>query len=67
MRDDICVPCLMKNVTAAIIERDGRYLLARRAPGQSLADYWESPGGEIEANETPESLSDQGVKESTEY
>ena len=44
----------MKNVTAAIIERDGRYLLARRAPGQNLAGYWEFPGGKIEANETPE-------------
>ena len=42
----------MKNVTAAIIERDGRYLLARRAPGQNLAGYWEFPGGKVEANET---------------
>ena len=44
----------MKNVTAAIIEHDGRYLLARRAPEQNLAGYWEFPGGKIEANETPE-------------
>ena len=44
----------MKNVTAAIIEHDDRYLLARRAPGQNLAGYWEFPGGKIEANETPE-------------
>ena len=42
----------MKNVTAAIIERDGRYLLARRAPGQNLAGYWDFPGGKVEANET---------------
>ena len=44
----------MKNVTAAIIERDGRYLLARRAPEKNLAGFWEFPGGKIEANETPE-------------
>ena len=42
----------MKNVTAAIIEHDGRYLLARRAPEQNLAGYWEFPGGKVEANET---------------
>jgi 8-oxo-dGTP diphosphatase len=44
----------MKSVTAAIIKRDGRYLLARRAPRENLAGFWEFPGGKIEANETPE-------------
>jgi len=44
----------MKNVTAAIIEHNGRYLLARRSEGQNLAGFWEFPGGKIEANETPE-------------
>jgi 8-oxo-dGTP diphosphatase len=42
----------MKNVTAAIVEREGRYLLARRAPGQNLAGFWEFPGGKVEADET---------------
>ena len=42
----------MKNVTAAIIQRDDKYLLARRAPGQNLAGYWEFPGGKVEADET---------------
>ena len=42
----------MKNVTAAIIEHDGRYLLARRAPEQNLAGYWEFPGGKVETDET---------------
>ena len=40
----------MKNVTAAIIEWDGKYLLARRAPGENLAGFWEFPDGKIEAN-----------------
>ena len=44
----------MKKVTAAIIERDGRYLLARRAPDQNLAGFWEFPGGKVEADETVE-------------
>ncbi len=43
----------MKSVTAAIIVREGRYLLARRSEGQNLAGFWEFPGGKIEANETP--------------
>ena len=42
----------MKSVTSAIIEHDDRYLLARRAPGQNLAGYWEFPGGKVEADET---------------
>lgn len=44
-------PCV---VTAAIIERQGRFLIARRAPGQKHAGAWEFPGGKIEANESPE-------------
>jgi 8-oxo-dGTP diphosphatase len=44
----------MKVVTAAIIERDGRYFLARRAPGQSLEGFWEFPGGKVEPGELPE-------------
>lgn len=31
---------------------DGRYLMARRAPEQHLAEFWEFPGGKQEENET---------------
>ena len=41
-------------VTAAIIIRDGCALLARRPQGDSLAGYWEFPGGKIEPGETPQ-------------
>jgi len=41
------------NVTAAIIERDNRYLIAKRK-GKHFAGKWEFPGGKIEAGETPE-------------
>ncbi len=44
----------MKEVTAAIIAREGRILLLRRAPGQKHAGFWEFPGGKTEAGETPQ-------------
>jgi len=39
-------------VTAAIIEKNGLILAARRKAGSHLAGYWEFPGGKIEAGET---------------
>jgi 8-oxo-dGTP diphosphatase len=42
----------MITVTAAIIEKDGLILAARRKPGRHLAGYWEFPGGKLEPEET---------------
>lgn len=42
------------DVAAAIIEKDGKVLAARRAPGRHLAGLWEFPGGKVEERETPE-------------
>jgi mutator protein MutT len=39
-------------VTAAVIERDDRFLLTRRQPGVHLQGYWEFPGGKCEPGET---------------
>jgi mutator protein MutT len=41
-------------VTAAVIERDGRYLVTRRLKGTHLAGMWEFPGGKREEGETLE-------------
>jgi mutator protein MutT len=39
---------------AAVIERNGRFLLSRRLHGTHLAGLWEFPGGKCEQHETHE-------------
>jgi 8-oxo-dGTP diphosphatase len=39
-------------VTAAVIERDGAFLLTRRLDGTHLAGHWEFPGGKLHVGET---------------
>ena len=41
-------------VAAALIDVDGRVLLARRPTDRFLGGLWEFPGGKMEAGETPE-------------
>ena len=38
----------------ALIDPDGRVLLAQRPEGKSMAGLWEFPGGKVESGETPE-------------
>jgi 8-oxo-dGTP diphosphatase len=38
----------------ALVDPDGRVLLAQRPPGKSMAGLWEFPGGKVETGETPE-------------
>jgi len=39
---------------AALIDPDGRVLMATRPPGRSMAGLWEFPGGKVGPDETPE-------------
>lgn len=39
-------------VVAAVVERDGCYLITQRRPGAVLPNLWEFPGGRVEAGET---------------
>ena len=38
----------------ALIDPDGRVLLAQRPEGKAMAGLWEFPGGKVEPGETPE-------------
>ena len=41
-------------VAVALVDTDGRVLLAQRPPGRSMAGLWEFPGGKVEPGESPE-------------
>lgn len=41
-------------VAAALVDTDGRVLIAQRPPGKALAGLWEFPGGKLDPGERPE-------------
>jgi len=41
-------------VACALVDDDGRVLIAKRPEGRSMAGLWEFPGGKIEPGERPE-------------
>lgn len=41
-------------VACALVDSDGRILLAQRPEGKSMAGLWEFPGGKLDEGETPE-------------
>lgn len=41
-------------VAVALVDVDGRVLLAQRPEGKAMAGLWEFPGGKVHAGETPE-------------
>ena len=53
MSQDNALPVVLV-VAAALIDPDGRVLIAQRPPGKAMAGLWEFPGGKIEPDETPE-------------
>lgn len=51
------------DVVCAIIEHEGRFLVARRGAGRHLAMKWEFPGGKVEAGETHEAALERELQE----
>ncbi|PDQ18803.1 8-oxo-dGTP diphosphatase MutT [Mesorhizobium sanjuanii] len=45
---------LLLVAACALVDADGRVLLAQRPQGKQLAGLWEFPGGKVEPGETPE-------------
>ena len=48
---------------AAIVDVDGRVLIAQRPPGKSMAGLWEFPGGKVDPGEVPEAALARELKE----
>lgn len=53
----------MKKVTAALLIKDNKILIAKRKATDKLANKWEFPGGKIEEGETPEECLRREMKE----
>lgn len=47
----------------ALVDVDGRVLIAKRPEGKSMAGLWEFPGGKVEPGETPEQALVRELKE----
>lgn len=47
-KSEVAIP-----VVAALIERDGKILIAQRPPSSWMEGYWEFPGGKLNAGEDP--------------
>jgi 8-oxo-dGTP diphosphatase len=50
-------------VAVALVDADGRVLLAERPAGKSMAGLWEFPGGKVRAGEAPEAALIRELKE----
>ena len=62
LMSSIGVKATMVKVTAAVIELDGKVLIAKRSKGR-FAGKWEFPGGKVEPNETPEECLERELRE----
>ncbi|MBV9051843.1 MAG: (deoxy)nucleoside triphosphate pyrophosphohydrolase [Hyphomicrobiales bacterium] len=56
-------PPILLVVACALVDADGRVLIAERPAGKALAGLWEFPGGKLEPNEEPETSLVRELKE----
>lgn len=54
---------LLLVAAVALVDIDGRVLIAQRPPGKAMAGLWEFPGGKVHAGETPEAALVRELKE----
>ena len=50
-------------VAVALVDTDGRVLLAQRPAGKAMAGLWEFPGGKVQSGEAPEAALIRELKE----
>ncbi|WP_303722393.1 (deoxy)nucleoside triphosphate pyrophosphohydrolase [Malonomonas rubra] len=50
-------------VCAAVIEKNGRYLLTKRPADKKLGGFWEFPGGKIDPGESPHAALKRELRE----
>ena len=53
----------LRNLSVALLDADGRVLLARRPAGKPMAGLWEFPGGKVKEGETCERALIRELKE----
>lgn len=51
------------HVVAAVVLKDGRYLVTRRQKGTHLEGYWEFPGGKVDPGESDEAALVREIRE----
>jgi 8-oxo-dGTP diphosphatase len=60
---DLTAKPLVLVAAVALVDPDGRVLLAQRPEGKSMAGLWEFPGGKVHDGETPEACLIRELKE----
>ncbi|GAB1580075.1 (deoxy)nucleoside triphosphate pyrophosphohydrolase [Phyllobacterium phragmitis] len=63
MKDENPKRRILLVAACALVDADGRVLLAQRPEGKPLAGLWEFPGGKVEPGETPEETLIRELKE----